>query len=70
MKKTETLDKARRSTVGEISARIAEERKQLLNLNQEKILGKLKNVSQIGRIKRDIARLSTVLDQLVSESIK
>ena len=70
MKKTETLDKARRSTINEISVKITENRKQLFTLNQEKILGKLKNVSQIGQIKKEIARLATVLDEKVSESVK
>lgn len=70
MKKTETISKARRSTIKEISVRIAEEQKKLFNLNQEKILGKLKNVAEIGQIKRDIARLSTVIDEKVSESVK
>lgn len=70
MKKTETLEKARRSTINEISVRITENRKQLFTLNQEKILGKLKNVSQIGQIKREIARLSTILDEKVSEAVK
>jgi len=70
MKKTETLDKARRSTIKEISVKITENRKQLFTLNQEKILGKLKNVSEIGQIKKEIARLATVLDEKVSESVK
>lgn len=70
MKKTETLDKARRSTLKEISDKITENRKQLFTLNQEKILGKLKNVAEIGQIKKNIARLSTILDEKVSESVK
>lgn len=70
MKKTEILDKARRSTLKEISDKITENRKQLFTLNQEKILGKLKNVAEIGQIKKNIARLSTILDEKVSESVK
>ena len=70
MKKTTQLEEARRSTLKEISAKIAEERKLLFTLNQEKILGKLKNVSQIGQVKRNIARWTTVLDEKVSESVK
>lgn len=70
MKKTETLEKARRSTINEISVKITENRKQLFTLNQEKILGKLKNVAQIGQIKKEIARLSTILDEKVSEAVK
>ena len=70
MKKSELLDKTRKSTIKEISAKIAEERRQIFNLNQEKILGKLKDVAAIGRTKRRIARLLTVLDEKVSESVK
>lgn len=40
-------------------ATIAEAEKQLLKLNLEKALGKLKNTSQIGRIRREIARMKT-----------
>ncbi|MEK7171104.1 MAG: 50S ribosomal protein L29 [Patescibacteria group bacterium] len=70
MKKTELLDKARRSTTTEISAKIAEERTHLFTLKQDIVLGKLKNVAQIGQIKRNIARLSTILDEKVSELVK
>ncbi len=70
MKKSELLDKTRKSTIKEISAKITEERRQIFNLNQEKILGKLKDIAAIGRTKRRIARLLTVLDEKVSESVK
>jgi len=69
MKKTDLINQARSSTIKEISGKIANERKQLLILQQEKILGKLKNVSTIGQLKRQIARLSTVLDEKVSQSV-
>ena len=69
MKKTEIIDKARRSTLKEISDKITESRKQLFTLNQEKVLGKLKNVSEVRQIKRNIARLSTILDEKVSETV-
>ena len=69
MKKTDLINQARSSTIKEISGKIANERKQLLILQQEKSLGKLKNVSTIGQLKRQIARLSTVLDEKVSQSV-
>lgn len=70
MKRKEFLDKSRRLTTSEISGKIAEERKQLFTLNQEKVLGKLKDVAKIGQLKRNIARLLTLLDEKVSETIK
>ena len=70
MKRKEFLDKSRRLTIREISGKIAEERKQLFTLNQEKVLGKLKNVAKIGQLKHDIARLLTLLDEKVTETIK
>lgn len=36
---------------------IAEAEKQLLKLNLEKAQGKLKNLSQIGKIRQEIARM-------------
>lgn len=70
MKKTEILNQARQSTIKEISAKIAIERKQLLTLQQEKILGKLTNIAKIGQTKRQIARLATVLDEKVSQTVE
>lgn len=70
MKRKEFLDKSRRLTIKEISVKLSEERKELFTLNQEKVLGKLKDVAKIGRAKRDIARLATLLDEKVSESVK
>lgn len=40
-------------------ATINEAQKQLLKLNLEKAQGKLKNLSQIGKIRREIARMKT-----------
>jgi len=66
-KNAEFLTKAQHLTPKQIFDRINQEKKQLFVLNQEKILGKLKDVSKIRSLRRDIARLSTVLDQKVSE---
>lgn len=68
-KRKEFLEKARRLTVGELSGRIAESQKQLFTLNQEKILGKLKNVSQIRQLRVEIARLATIIDEKVSQEL-
>lgn len=70
-KKTEYLAKTRHLTIKQISDRINQEKKQLFVLNQEKILGKLKDVSQIKEIRKNISRAATILDEkLTNESEK
>lgn len=70
MSHTEELQKIRHWSVKEISGKITESKKELFTLNQEKILGKLKNVAQIGQKKRAIARLATILDEKISQTIE
>lgn len=70
MKQKELLDKSRRLTVNELSAKIAEERKRLFTLDQEKILGKLKNTAEITATRKNIAKMLTVLDEKVTEALE
>ena len=69
MKHRDELEQIRRWPIKEISAKITESKKALFILNQEKILGKLKNVATIKAKKREIARLATILDEKVSQEI-
>mgnify|MGYP001042940240 CR=1 FL=1 len=59
--KREELNKWREATKQEIDNKILELKKQLYELNHQLILGQLKNYSQIKEIKKDIARLKTIL---------
>lgn len=68
MKHREQLERARLLSVKEISVKMAEGRKELFIFQQEKILGKLKNVAQINHKRREIARLATILDEKVSQA--
>lgn len=68
MKNREQLERARLLSVKEISVKMAEGRKELFIFQQEKILGKLKNVAQINHKRREIARLATILDEKVSQA--
>ena len=69
MSRKDQLESGRRWTTKEISDKIAEGKKELFTLNQEKILGKLKNVAQIGHKKRAIARLATILDEKITHEL-
>jgi large subunit ribosomal protein L29 len=59
--KREELNKWKEATKEEIGNKILELKKQLYELNHQLILGQLKNYSQIKEIKKDIARLKTIL---------
>lgn len=69
MKRAELLKELRQSTVKEISAKISSERKEFFILNQDKVLGKIKNVAQIKQRKRNLARMLTTLDEKITENI-
>ena len=49
----------------EISTKLADSRKELLNLRFKKTSGQLENFSQIKKNKKDIARLLTKKKQLI-----
>ena len=70
MQTKEQLERARLLSVKDFPVKIVEARKTLFALEQEKILGKLKDTNQIRRKKREIARLATVLDEKVTQMAK
>ncbi|MFN4227778.1 MAG: 50S ribosomal protein L29 [Candidatus Ratteibacteria bacterium] len=59
--KKEELKKWRESTNQEIENKIVELEKQLYELRHQLTLGQLKNYSQIKEIKKNIARLKTII---------
>lgn len=69
MKRKDFLKDARSLSVEKISAKITEAQKQLVNLQQAKILGKLKNVREITHLRKDVARYQSVRDEKLIESI-
>lgn len=70
MKTKEQLTDLRGLTVKQLSVKITEARKKLVTLHQDKILGKIKNVHEITAIRKSVARMSTILDEKISEDIK
>lgn len=69
MKNREELQTFRALTPSQISDKITESRTKLLRLNQEKLLGKVNDVHGISRLKKSIARLSTLLDEKLTNQI-
>jgi large subunit ribosomal protein L29 len=60
----------RKLSIAELEAQITETRHELLNLRFQTITGQLTDTSQIRLVRRDIARMETVLreKQLAEES--
>lgn len=70
MKKQDFLSQTRNLPVKDIYAKITENKKKLTKLQQDKILGKLKNYREITELRRNNARMITVLDEKLTESLK
>ena len=68
MKKTEVLKSVRKMTVEEINAKIAELKEELFNLKFQAALGNLENPARMNEIKKNIARMKTVLTEKEASS--
>ena len=70
MKHRDLLTHIRSLTEGDIYGKITESRKKLANLEQDKILGKLKNFHEIKALRLEIARYKTILDEKLTASLE
>lgn len=64
------LHQHRLLSVKEIYAKMIESRKKIIELEQGKILGKVKNYREIRQLKRELARLITILDEKLLDKAK
>lgn len=69
MKRRDFLQDVRGLSIEKLSGKITESQKKLVLLAQDKLLGKLKNVRELTRLRIDIARMKTVLDEKVTEQV-
>ena len=69
-KRKDSVKDLRALTEVSIAKKNTELRKRLIELNQEKILGKLKNVGEIKQIRRLIATGHTILNEKITASIE
>ncbi len=63
MKKTEVNKSIRKMSVEEINAKIAELKEELFNLKFQAALGNLENPARMNEIKKNIARMKTVITE-------
>ena len=68
MKKTEVNKSIRKMSVEEINAKIAELKEELFNLKFQAALGNLENPARMNEIKKNIARMKTVITEKQASS--
>ena len=54
-------EELRGMTVDELETRLAEAKQELFNLRFQLATGQLDNVARIGQVKKDVARMNTIL---------
>lgn len=59
-----TAEEIRQMTVGEIQQHVEDAKQELFNLRFQTATRKLKNHARIGEVRRDIARMKTVLHEI------
>lgn len=69
MKRRDLLSDLRALSTEKLSGKITESQKKLVLLQQDKLLGKLKNVKELSSLRTDIARMKTILDEKVTEQL-
>jgi len=57
------LQEMREKTIDELKSTVIDYKKQLYDLRVQKSLNKLENTAQIGKIKREIAQIKTVIKE-------
>lgn len=55
------IQEMREKTVDELKATVVDYKKQLFDLRVQKSLNKLENTAQIGKIRKEIAQIKTVI---------
>ena len=68
MKRTDMNKEIRKMTVEEINKKIADLKEELFNLKFQAALGNIEKPARMNEIKRDIARLKTVLTENASKA--
>jgi len=60
----------RKMTVEEIHAKLADSREELMKLRFQQVTGQLTDTNRLGALRRDIARLETILNELARAAVK
>lgn len=70
MKHNDFLKELRHLSVEQLTGKIQESKRRLIEIDQEKLLGKLKDHSSRARLRRQIAQMLTIRDEKMTEKIK
>lgn len=68
--KNQDLKDLRQKSIEQLNIELAETRQQLLDLKKKAFLGKIKNYSQISKVKRTIARMQTILAEKILANLE
>ena len=63
MKSTNLLEELRKQSVEELNARLTDAKKELFNLRFQLATNQLENTGRIKEVRRDIARIQTVITE-------
>ncbi|MCP4139061.1 MAG: 50S ribosomal protein L29 [Chloroflexi bacterium] len=58
----------RELSIGEIEAKLADAREELMKFRFQQVTGQLTDTSQMRVMRRDIARMSTIINELKAEA--
>lgn len=57
----------RKLSIGEIEVKLADARQELMNLRFQQVTGQLTDTNRMRFVRRDIARMSTIMQELEAE---
>ena len=58
----------RKLSIGEIETKLADARQELMNLRFQQVTGQLTDTNRMRFVRRDIARLSTIMGELEAQA--
>ncbi len=58
----------RKMSIGEIEAKLSDAREELMKLRFQQVTGQLTDTSRMRFVRRDIARMSTIINELEAEA--
>jgi large subunit ribosomal protein L29 len=60
----------RKLSIDEIAAKLSDTREELMKLRFQQVTGQLTDTSRLGMLRRDIARMETILKELSEVAVK
>ena len=58
----------RKMSIGEVEAKLSDAREELMKLRFQQVTGQLTDTSRMRFVRRDVARMSTIINELEAEA--